>query len=1274
MDQGRGNYKTATGSAIAPESHPADISSDSESVRSSPPIRTKAIAQCAHSNSWAIEYPPRNLKYAVEHIRIFPSDDENVDKENLKYIISKSNDSEPSATPRPLPMTPVVHAKGNSYGPRKTQAGQAFDGLLGNMMGLVHLEGVALEPENDGAAANLASAKSQAVLSSLSYLSPRLAEDRGIRSKETDQREYNWVDEAATKMDGFLAGGDELIVNNYSIIDLDEVVARKPKKKKKNKMSSKKRKQIRASKTSLEGSSTAAEDKHEHDASQNTINETAEHTSTTGASTLAEHDISRSTTDKKAKKAASESDSTPVKHEHQHDTSQYTADKMSKQTSMKGASTSEEQDTPKNTTDVMSEIYTEERSEDEKHSKKTPSEGAPTPREQDFDENTADELSELHGNDNPEDVTISAEDDTLQHIPEHTTNEISKMHTNERLSDEQNGVTDAMTDNATRMVTTSKKGKEKMNAPTRPMATLDGFTEQEIMNIIKLMNFFNSKIELYERLFAEMKGLTQSLVTEFRLPPDLQSKYSEVVEDLCTTFTKLHDVDTGTHMKAHNIKNTQAGGAGANVNKNDFSSADTEETSLEILCGMKNNIQHLVDGGGGATELQKAASRVGHCQGELDEFVKRLDADIKKYAEISNQLQGSIKIVKNDIVGLKRSSKANKSEFAKVVNTATGFDENVRAIHDTLHQIVDVAHNVPTFQQASANYDRAMYEIENDSSKCNQLKKIVDYNSEAVKKGKDGILGSLDKHAKVLNKHGERLNKCHEIVTKTHDAVRGHRDHLNSLNNKANAHQKLIAKVTAQSDSNARRLHYLSDTTARDIQALSESTSRDIEYLTKSTSRHIKETFDQLKETQVQLGTLKAKVDCQNGAIAGGNSLDEQKIKDIVMTLLTPIAPMDDKLHAKVEACWGPLDHISPMSDGLPQPRKLSFAQNNPHQKAPASGRAAVEAQQTASQPTGVAHDATHTDIPGLALEPEIKVPKVCMPQIDRVRSRSVSETPGAASPAPISPHPLPPGHGSVSGQSPPAMQILKRPEQRRSSLARLERHPQDDLFPDRVVAERRNSMQRHDSIGVGNGLAGPGMVIPMVMDRVMMAPQNGYGEGYGDMVVAQQHQVAYIEQQMVVTPPGPGSQQVGLLPQMFGDEYGQQQFGQQQYDQQYDQQHSQQHHDQFGQEVHYPIGHPRAIIPVDENIPPALYLPQEDPRDNHIMLLTYNVDNLNARVNEATNAMSVTQSSIRNFRTQYRYEIGQEVEREVERAMGRELVRMEARINQILDMRMNNT
>ena len=1275
MDQSRDNSKTATGSAIALESDSADISSDSESAPSSSPIKTKAIVQGAHSNSWATEYPPRNLKYAVEHMGIFPPGDENVDKENLKYIISKSNDSEPPATPRPLPMNPVVHAKGNDDGLEKIQARHAFGDLLGNMIGLVQSGGVALKPGRDGAAANSASPKSEAVRSSLSYLLPGLAEKRGIGSKETDQQEYNWVDkamghdkaEAAARMERFLAGGDELIaINDQPIIDLDKTEAQKPKKKKKNKISSKKRKQLRARKASLEGSLTAAEDEAEHNASQNTINETAKHTSLAGASTSAEHehDISYNATDEKANKAALESPSTSAKHEHHHDASQYTADEKAKETSMEGASTSDEQDTPQNTTDEMSETYIEEKSKGEKHSKKTPSEGAPTPPEHDFDENTADEQSELHGNDNPEDRTTSAEDDTLQYTPQDTPNEISEIRTNKRLPDEQKAFADAMTDAAVRMVTTSKKGKEKMNAPVLHMATHDagasvGFTEQELTNITEFMNFFNSKIELHDRFFAEMKGLIQSFVTELRGLPDLQSKYGKVIEDLRTVFRRLHDLDTRARMNAHNIRNSQASSARATVNKNDVSSAEMEETGLEIFRGMKKDTKQLVPGGGGATERQSVASRVGKCQRELDEVVIKLDADIAQYAEINNKLQGSINTVKNDIIGLQRTSKVTTSELAEVGKTVRDLDKNVRAIRGTLNQIVQAAHNVPILQQASAKYDHAMKEIGNVSAECDRLEKIVDYNRDAVKKGNDEILGSLDKQAK-------RLNNCHGIVTKTRDTVRGHADHLNTLNNKVSAHQKLIAKLTAQSDSNARRLHSLSDTTARDIKALSESTFRDIKSLVECTSREIKETFDQLKETQVQLGTLKANVDFQAGAIAEEYSFDEQKIKDIVMTLLDPIASEVDKLCEKVEAYLSPLDHISPTSDRPPKPRKLSFAQKHSQKKALAAARPAVEAQQTATQPTGVANDAVHGDIPDAsqAAKPEIKVPKVRMPQIDSIRSASLSGTPAAASPAPIAPHPSPPGNASVAGHSPPAMQILKRPEQRRSSLARNERHPQDGPLPERVVAERRNSMQRRDSTVFRNSMAGPGMMSPMVMDRVMMAPQNAYEEIYGDLVVAQQQQVAYTQQQMVAAPQGLGS------PQIFGDEYGQQQYVQQ-YDQQ---QYGQQHHDQFGQEMRYSIGHPLAIIPVDENIPPAPYIPQEDPRDNHIMLLTYNVDNLNARVNEATNAMSVAQSSIRNFRTQYRYEISQEVEREVERAMGREVVRMETRINQNLDRRMNNT
>lgn len=1264
MDQTRDNSKTATGSTIAPESDSADISSDSESVPSSPPFRTKTIVQAAHSNSWATEYPPRNLKYAVEHMGIFHSGDKNVDKENLKYIFSKSKDSEPPSTPRPLPIIPVVHAKGNDDGLQKIQAGHAVDDLLENMMGLVQLEGLTLEPGHDGAAASLASAQSEAVRSSLGYYLPRLAEKRGIGSKKTDQQEYYRIEEtmghdktaAAVRMERFIAGGDDLIaINDKPIIDLHEVEASKPKKKKKkSKISSKKRKQLRARKT-LEGSSTAAENEHEHEVFQNTIIETTKPASLTGESTSAgpEHDIYAA--DEKAEKVASESASISAKHEHQHGVSKYTADEKAKETSMEGTASSDEQDTPQNTADEMSEVNIEERSEDEKHSKKTPSEGAPTPAEHDSNKNTVDEQSKLHRNYSPKDATNLAEDDTLQYTPQDMTDEISDIHTNERLSDEQKAMADAMTDTAIRKVTISQKDKEKMDALVSHMATYDagasdGFTKQEITNTNESMNFFNSKIELYDCLFAKMQGSIQSLFTELRGLPDLQSKYDKVIEDLRTVFTRLHDVDTRAHMNAHNITNSQAGGVAATINKNDVASAEMEETGLEIFRSIKKDIKQLVSGCGGATELQKVASRIGKCQRELDEVVKRLDAAIAKHTKINNQLQGSLKTVKNDILGLQRTSKANKSELAEVVKTFTDLDENVRAIRYTFNHIFQAAHNVPTLTQAPSKYGHAMKEIEDVSAKCDRLEKIVDYNSDAVKKGNDEILGGLDRQAKRLNNHGERLNNCHGLVTRTRDVVRGHEDRLNTLNNKVNAHQKLIAKVTAQSDSNARRLHSLSDTTARDIKALSKSTSGDI-----------KETVDQLKEIR----TIKAKVGFQSGVITGQNSLREQKIKDIVMTLLDPIASEVDKLCAKVEVYLGPLDHISPTSDGPPEPRKHSSARKNSQRKALAATRAVVEAQQTATQPTRDANDAFHTDIPNAfqAGEPETKVPKVRLPQIDRIRSESMSENLAAASPAPIVPHPSPPGHASVAGRSSPAMRILQRPEQRRLALMRNETQPHDDPLPERVVAERGNSMQRRDRIVFGNEMAGSGMMSPMMEERVMIAPQNAYGEGHEETVVAQQ-------QQVVGAPPELESYQMRLLPQMLGDDYGQQQFGQQQYDQQY----HQQHHDQFGKRMPYPIGHPLAIIPVDENIPPAPYIPQEDPRDNHIMLLTYNVDNLNARVNEATNAMSVAQSSIRNFRTQYRYEIGQEVEREVERAIGREVVRMEARINQNLNRRMNNT
>lgn len=288
------------------------------------PHRALAL-QGSHSHSLATEYPPRTLQYAVEHVGIFPTGDENVDKENLKCIISKSNDGELPSTPRPLPIIPIVLAKGNDDGFEKIQAGYAFDDLLGNMVDLVQAEGVALKPGRDGAAANSASAQSEAVLRSLSYLLPRPAEKRDIGSEKTDLRKYNCFDEAmgskdkaaaAARMDRFLAGGDELTAINDQPC-LDEAEAPKPKKKKKkNKMSSKKRKRLRARKTSLEGLSAAAENEQEHDVSQNTTNETAKPTFSACVSNSAyhEHDISHNATDEKGNKAASESASTAAQH------------------------------------------------------------------------------------------------------------------------------------------------------------------------------------------------------------------------------------------------------------------------------------------------------------------------------------------------------------------------------------------------------------------------------------------------------------------------------------------------------------------------------------------------------------------------------------------------------------------------------------------------------------------------------------------------------------------------------------------------------------------------------------------------------------------------------------------------------------------------------------------------------------------------------------------------------------------------------------------------
>ena len=217
----------------------------------------------------------------------------------------------------------------------------------------------------------------------------------------------------------------------------------------------------------------------------------------------------------------------------------------------------------------------------------------------------------------------------------------------------------------------------------------------------------------------------------------------------------------------------------------------------------------------------------------------------------------------------------------------------------------------------------------------------------------------------------------------------------------------------------------------------------------------------------------------------GGSSLDEQKITDIVMALRDPMASKVEKLCDEAEARSGPLDHISQTSDGPPKPRKLSITQKKARKKALTAAGCAVEAQQTATKAAGDANNAIHIDIldDSQAADPEIKVPKVRMPQIDRVRSESMSETPTAASPAPIAPHPSPPGHASIAGQSPQVIQISKRSEQRRSSSVRNKRHPQDGPLPERVLAERRNNIQRPDSVIFGNGMAGPGMLVPMVAE-----------------------------------------------------------------------------------------------------------------------------------------------------------------------------------------------
>lgn len=1186
--------------------------------------------------------------YPTKH----PSADD-IDKENIEFIKSKSNTMDSPAAPRPLPKTPLVDAKADDDDLDKIQGGHAFDALIGGMFNIVKSEGAPPEPCDGSVAVNSAAAIGAAFLGSLA---PRWADKHGIVSKKTGQEDENWVDdvvadykaEVAARMGRFLAGGDELVaINNQPLIDLDQAEAPKPKKKNKNKMSSKKKRQMKARKAASKGALTSAEP--QHPTRQYTTNVTDEKIPSSDASTAAEH-------------------------EHEQDASLHAMNENSAiytNEEPEDASTSAGQNTPQYTAQENTKIHANDRSED-----------ASTLAGQDTPQYTTHENTEIYTNESQEDAATSAEHDTSQN----TTQENSELYTNKRSVDEEKAIADAMTDSAIRVVATSKKGKEQMEAQVHQTVrheagASDGFTEQEIANVNDYLNFFNGKIEQHDKLFVEMEGLIQSLVAELRGLHGLSGKYDKVIDDLRTLFTRIRDMDTRGRKNTHAIKELKTGVVGDEDTTPNCS--DQPVMDLTDLRGILRDAQQLQAGAGtpGISETQKPASRVGRLQRDLNEAVRRIDIEISKYGEINSQIQSSIKTVKTDIVGLQRASKATKSELAEVVKTVKDLDENVRAIRDTLNQIVEAPHNVPTLQQASAKYDHAMKELENVSAKCDKVKEIVNYNSDAVKKRNDEILGRLDQHAERLNKHGERLNNCQELYTETCDVVKKQEGHLNTLDNKVRVHQKLIAKVTSQSDSSARRLHSLTDTTARDIKALSEPTSREIKSLSDATSRDIKETFEQLKETQVQLGTLKTTVDSQAGILASGAALGEQKIKYIVMQLLDAIASNIDRMCAKIEAYLGPLGHLSPKDDESPKPKKLTHAQTNNQKRAIAVARAAVETQQTSVFATGDANSAAQTEISSTSpgVEPEVKVPKVCMPQIDRIRSESMSETPA---PAPIAPHSSPTSRLAVTAQPLPAMQILKSPEQMSSSLARSERHPQDGPLSERVVVERRNSMQRRDSMGFGNGMARQGMMSPMAMDRVMMAPQNAYREGYGQgQVVVAQQQVVYTQQQMVMAPPpGLGSQKTGLLPQMFGQdydqEYGQQQSGQQQFSQQYSQAFDQQYDPQLGlgRDFDYQMGSPLAIIPVDENIQPAAYIPQQDPRDHQLMLLSYNMDNLNARVNEATNAMSVAQSSIRNLRMSLRYEISQDVEREVERRVGTALNGAEARLVQDINRRMNNT
>lgn len=1231
------------------------MSSERESIPSSPPTRTILDQhQNVQPNKWQAysNYPPLNSEFAIEDMSLYPTKQpsaDDIDEENIEFIKSRSNTMDSPAAPRPLPKTPLVNAKADDDNLDKIQDGHAFDALIGGMLTIVKSGGETPEPAGVSVAVNSAAARGAAFLGSLA---PRWdAEKHRIASKKTNQEDKNWVDdvvadhkaEAAARMARFLAGGDDIVAIN------DQAEAPKPKKKNKNKMSSKKKRQMKARKAGSKGALTSAE--AQHPTPQHTTNVTDEEIPSSDASTAAGN-------------------------EHEHDASLQAMDENSaiyKNEKPEDASTSAGQNTPQYTAQENTKIHLNDRSDDA-----STSAGQGTPQY------ATHENTEIYTNKSQEDAATSAEHDTSLH----TTQENSELYTNKRSAMEEKAIADEMTDSAIRVAMTSRKGKEQLEARVHQTVTheagaSDGFAEHEIANVNDCLSFFNGKIEQHDKLFVEIEGLIQSLVAEIRGLHGLSGKYDKVIDDLRTLFTRTRDMDTRGRMNRYAIRELKT-----SVVEHESATPSGSDQPVMDLAGLRDicrDAKQLQAGAGtlGTSETQKLASTVGRLQIELNEAVRRIDNDISKYGEINNQLQSSIKTVKTDIVGLHRTSKATKWELAEVVKAATDLDENVGTTRDTLNQIVEAAHIVPTLQQASAKYDHAMKEIENASAKCDKLKEIVDYNSDAVKKRNDEIVDHLDQHAERLNKHGERLNNCHRLYTETCDVVEKQEGHLNTLDNKVRAHQKLIAKVTSQSDSSARRLHSLTETTARDIKALSESTSRVAKSLSDTTSRDIKDTFEQLKETQAQLGTLKTTVDSQALTLASKVALGEQEIEDIVMQLLDAIASKIDRICAKIEAYLGPLDHLSPNDDGSPKP-KLTHAQKKNQKRAIAVARAAVETQQTSVPATRDANSAAQTEISGTSpdAESEVEVPKVRMRQIDRIRSESISKTPAAASPAPIAPHPSPPSRLAVTAQPPMAMQILKCPGQRSPSLARSETHLQDGPLPERVAMGRRKSMQRRDSMGFGNGMAGQGMMSPMAMDRVMMAPQNAHGEvyGLGQMVVAQQ-QVVYTQQQMVTAPPpGLGSQQTGLLPQMFDQdydqEYGQQQSGQQQLSQQfcqaYDPQNDPQH--SLGHDFDYQIGHPLAIIPVDENIQPAAYIPQQDPRDHQLMLLTYNMDNLNARVNEATNAMSVAQSSIRNLRTGLRYEISQEVEREVERRVGTALNGAEARLVRDINRRMNNT